>query len=254
MREYALPREYVRYLKRDLSSRCWLQEQFKSLAVRPWSLRTAAARNSRCRSSVRQILQELRGSQAEAAESASCGGCRSSLSRLLWAFKYACGSRDSGCWSSVRRGLRGMKEGGCKISLARRRPEQLESLAVGVACSSTGRSGQSLQEQRETEAAGAARVAGGGLRDQLQAGAAGAARVACFGRCMPSGRGPFEPKCLIRKPEGRWVASYGAALMGYWFGSTSVGWQPRRVSLNLLAGEAAGGRQGGWVRPKSFHS
>jgi hypothetical protein len=36
---------------------------------------------------VRQRLQELRGSQAEAAESASCGGCRSSLSRLLWAFK-----------------------------------------------------------------------------------------------------------------------------------------------------------------------
>ena len=34
-----------------------------------------------------------------------------------------------------------------------------------VACSSTGRSGQLLPEQRETEAAGAARVAGGGLRD-----------------------------------------------------------------------------------------
>ena len=162
MREYALPREYVRYLKRDLSSRCWLQEQFKSLAVRPWSPRTAAARNSRCRSSVRQILQELRGLQAEAAESASCGDCRSSLSRLLWAFKYACGSRDSGCWSSVRRGLRGMKDGGCKISLARRRPVQIEPLAVGVACSSTGRSGQSLPEQRVAEAAGAARVAGRG--------------------------------------------------------------------------------------------
>ena len=147
-----------------------------------------------------------------------------------------------------------MMEGGCRFSLVRRLLEQLESLAVGVACSSTGRSGQSLQEQRETEAAGAARVAGGGLRDQLQAGAAGAARVACFGRCMPSGRGPFEPKCLTRKPEGRWVASYGAALMGYWFGSTSVGWQPRRVPLNLLAGEAAGGQQGGWARPKSFHS
>ena len=48
-----------------------------------------------------------------------------------------------------------------------------------VACSSTGRSGHSLPVQRETEAAGAARVAGGGLRDQLQAGAAGAARVPC---------------------------------------------------------------------------
>ena len=72
-----------------------------------------------------------------------------------------------------------MKEGGCRISLVRRLLEQLESLAVGVACSSTGRSGQSLQEQRETEAAGVARVAGGGLRDQLQAGAAGAARVPC---------------------------------------------------------------------------
>ena len=148
-----------------------------------------------------------------------------------------------------------MKEGGCRISLVRRQLEQLESLAVGVACSSTGRSGQSLPEQRETEAAGAARVAGGGcvasygpgLQEQLESGA-------CFGHCMPSGRGPFEPKCLTRKPEGRWVASYGAALMGYWFGSTSVGWQPRRVSLNLLAGEAAGGQQGGWVRPKSFHS
>ena len=34
-----------------------------------------------------------------------------------------------------------------------------------VACSSTGRSGQLLPEQRETDAAGAARVAGGGLRD-----------------------------------------------------------------------------------------
>jgi hypothetical protein len=158
-------RENVRYLKRDRSFRCWLQEQLKSLAARLWSLCTAAARNSRCWSSVRQSLQEQRGSQAEAAESASCGGCKSSLSRLLWAFimrAAALAARDSCCWSSVRRRLRGMKEEGCRISLVRRLLEQLESLALGVACSSTGRSGQSLQAQRETEAAGAARVAGGG--------------------------------------------------------------------------------------------
>ena len=55
-----------------------------------------------------------------------------------------------------------MKEEDCRISLVRRLLEQLESLALGVACSSTGRSEQSLPEQRETEAAGAARVAGGG--------------------------------------------------------------------------------------------
>ena len=166
-------REYVRYRKRDLSFRCWLQEQLKSLAVRLRSLCTAAARNSRCRSSVWERLPEQRGSQAEAAESASCGGCRSSLSRLLWAFLNACGStgsRDSCCWSSVRRRLRGMKEGGCRFSLVRRLLEQLESLAVGVACSSTGRSGQSLQEQRETEAAGAARVAGGGCATSYRQG------------------------------------------------------------------------------------
>ena len=170
------------YLKRDLSFRCWLQEQLKSLAVRLGSLCTAAARNSRCRSSVRQSLPEQRGSQAEAAESASCGGCRSSLSRLLWAFKYACGSSGgSGQWLLEQRASEAVRNeaGGCRISLVRRLLEQLESLAVGVACSSTGRSGQSLQEQRETEAAGVARVAGGGLRDQLQAGAAGAARVPC---------------------------------------------------------------------------
>ena len=89
-------REYVRYQKRDLSSRCWLQEQLKSLAVQLGSLRTAAARNSRCRSSVRQSLQELRGSQAEAAESASCGGCGSSLSRLLWAFKMRAAALATG--------------------------------------------------------------------------------------------------------------------------------------------------------------
>lgn len=72
-----------------------------------------------------------------------------------------------------------MKEGGCRISLVRRLLEQLESLAVGVEWCSTGRSGQSLQAQRDTVAAGAARVTGGGLRDQLQARAAGAARFAC---------------------------------------------------------------------------
>ena len=44
---------------------------------------------------MRQRLPEQRGSQAEAVESASCGGCRSSLSRLLWAFKNACGSTGS---------------------------------------------------------------------------------------------------------------------------------------------------------------
>ena len=49
-------REYVRYLKRDLSFRCWLQEQHKSLAVRLWSLCTAAARKCRCKSSVGQRL------------------------------------------------------------------------------------------------------------------------------------------------------------------------------------------------------
>ena len=108
--------EYVRFLKRDLSFRCWLQEQLKSLAVRLRSLCTAADRNSHCRSSVRQRLPEQRGSQAEAGESASCGGCRRSLSRLLWAFK-------------------------------------MRAAALGA---------QLLQEQRETEAAGAARVAGGG--------------------------------------------------------------------------------------------
>ena len=78
-----------------------------------------------------------------------------------------------------------MKEGGCRISLVRRLLEQLESLAVGIACSSTGRSGQSLPEQRETEAAGAARVAGGGcvtsyrlgLQEQLESLALG---VACL--------------------------------------------------------------------------
>ena len=140
---------------------------------------------------MRQSSQELRGSQAEAAES---GGCRSSLSRLLRVFLNACGStgsRDSCCWSSVRRRLRGMKEGGCRFSLVRKLLEQLESLAVGVACSSTGRSGQSLPEQRETEAAGAARVAGGGcvasyrpgLQEQLESGA-------CFGHCMP---GKLDP-------------------------------------------------------------
>jgi hypothetical protein len=41
-------------------------------------------------------------------------------------------------WSSVRRRLRRMKQGGCRISPVRRLLEQLESLAVGVACSSTG--------------------------------------------------------------------------------------------------------------------
>ena len=77
-----------------------------------------------------------------------------------------------------------MKEGGCRFSLVRKLLEQLESLAVGVAGSSTGRSGQSLPEQRETEAAGAARVAGGGcmtsyrleLQEQLESLAMG---VAC---------------------------------------------------------------------------
>ena len=172
-------REYVRYLKRDLSFRCWLQEQLKSLAVRLGSLRTAAAWNSRCRSSVRQSLQELRGSQAEAAESASCGGCRSSLSRLLWAFNYACDSSgSSGQWLLEQRASGAARDegGGCRISLVRRLLEQLELPAVGVACSSTGRSEQPLPEQRETEAAGAARVAGGGcvtsfrrgLREQLE--------------------------------------------------------------------------------------
>ena len=78
-----------------------------------------------------------------------------------------------------------MKQGGCRISLVRRLLEQLELLAVGVACSGTGRSGQSLPEQRETEAAGAARVAGGGcvtsyrlgLQEQLESLALG---VACL--------------------------------------------------------------------------
>ena len=63
-----------------------------------------------------------------------------------------------------------MKEEGCRISLVRRLLEQLESLALGVACSSTGRSGQSLQAQRETEAAGAARVAGGGCATSYRLG------------------------------------------------------------------------------------
>ena len=125
------------YLKQDRSSRCSLQEQLKSLAVQLWSLRTAAARNSRCRSSVRQGLQELHGSQAKAAESGSCGGCRSSLSRLLWAFKMraaALAARGSCCWSSVRWWLRGLKEGGCRTSYRQGLLEQLESLALGVAC------------------------------------------------------------------------------------------------------------------------
>ena len=103
------------YLKRDRSSRCWLQEQLKSLAVQLWSLRTAAARNSRCRSSVRQGLQELHGSQAEAADSASCGGCRSSLSRLLWAFKMraaALAARGSCCWLEQRASVAARIEGG----------------------------------------------------------------------------------------------------------------------------------------------
>jgi hypothetical protein len=69
----------------------------------------------------------------------------------------------------------------------------LESLAVGVACSSTGRSGQSLPEQRETEAAGAARVAGGGcatsfrrgLQEQLESLAPGGS--SCGSTCYPRG-------------------------------------------------------------------
>jgi hypothetical protein len=63
-----------------------------------------------------------------------------------------------------------MKEEDCRISLVRRLLEQLESLALGVACSSTGRSGQSLQAQRQTEAAGAARVAGGGCMTSYRQG------------------------------------------------------------------------------------
>ena len=122
---------------------------------------------------MRQRLPEQRGSQAEAAESASCGGCRSSLSRLLWAFNYACSSTgSSGQLLLKQRASEAARneEGGCRFSLVRRLLEQLESLAVGVACSGTGRSGQSLPEQRETEAAGAARVAGGGCATSFRRG------------------------------------------------------------------------------------
>ena len=115
--------------------------------------------------------------------------------RLLRGSLCAASGRPESCGGAPADGPRAGGVRGCQ-AVARRRPAGVRRRGGGrsrlgavirwtgargplVACSSTGRSGQSLPEQRETEAAGAARVAGGGLRDQLQAGAAGAARVPC---------------------------------------------------------------------------
>ena len=129
-------------------------------------------------SSSEQSLQEQREADLAGAARVAGGGCGISF---MWRLQEQLESlavgvqicvRQSGQWLLEQRASEVARNeaGGCRISLVRRLLEQLESLAAGVACSSTGRSGQSLQEQRETEAAGAARVAGGGCATSYRLG------------------------------------------------------------------------------------
>ena len=102
--------------------------------------------------------------------------------------------------------------GGCRNSYRRTLQMQRESLAVGVACGSSG-SGQQLRVQRATGAAGAARIARCGccVQQQLGADAGGQCETETAGAQALAAKSASGDGCRSGSSRSPWASRASAA-------------------------------------------